>query len=651
MPDSGIPWDYAYQYLTGGVNTNSGWETWNSDGQFALSYARSAGAHGYLPVFSYYELQASSGSCSGCGEIQKDLSNLNNPATMAAYYQNFARLMQQLGPSVYGKPAIVHVEPDLSGFAQQAVANTTGCYGYCSGQGADPSYLKASVASSGYGPVAGLPNTYTGFNWALLHLRDLYAPNVLLAVHVSDWATGVDISSDARSGVDASGLGQQAGSFAARSGITGVPNGSSTYDLIFNDVSDRDAGYYKSVLGNASVWWDRLNNGFPNFHRWESYVSAVSSAAGRSVMVWQIPEGNQYFDSENNTTGHYQDNRAEYFFGHIDELAQSNVIGLLFGSGHGGSTVHFDGMKDGVTNPAALCTSDGLSSGQICASHLSSTADDDGGYIRMAAQRYYASGPHQLGTQPTPTPTVVSTTTPQPTSTAAPSPPPSSGLAAVSPLSLSSSAVYAGGKLSGSATLQNSSSSSVSVSQIEIAARPPVGSHAGGPYDDFGGLGSVSLAPGQSVTIQETRSFTSADPLGQWYAYLTYELSDGSWHDASPDLAFSVLPNPGFSQSTSASPAQLPAGAQTAIQAALTVNSGSLADGIVDVEVYSAAGQKVGQQFFSGQSISAGQTRPYSVSWTAVPAIGIYRVTVGVFGSGWSPALYWVSDAASVRVV
>ena len=34
MPNSGVPWSYAYQYLSGGVNTNSGWETWNTSGQF-----------------------------------------------------------------------------------------------------------------------------------------------------------------------------------------------------------------------------------------------------------------------------------------------------------------------------------------------------------------------------------------------------------------------------------------------------------------------------------------------------------------------------------------------------------------------------------------------------------------------------------------
>jgi hypothetical protein len=424
MPDSGIPWDYAYQYLSGGVNTNSGWETWNSNGQFPLYYAQGAAAHKYIPVFPYYELLQSNGTCGSCAEAQKDLSNLNNAGLMAGYFQNFRLLMQRLGRGTYngiagfGKTAIVHVEPDLSGYAEQAVLDNSKCYGYCTGQGNNPAYLKAAVAASGVPDVAGFPNTYQGFNWALLHLRDLYAPNVRLAFHVSDWATGIDIGSNSSTTIDAAALGREAGSFAAQSGIAGVPSGTSSYDLLFNDVLDRDAAYYKYVYGDASRWWDRLNVTFPTFHRWESYVSAASSAAGRSVIVWQIPEGNQYFDTENNTNGHYQDNRAEYFFGHIGELAQAGIIGLLFGAGNGGSTVHYDGMNDGITNPPAICTSDGLSSGRICANHTSRVADDDGGYIRMQAQRYYAGGGYPLGdSTPTPTPTTPTTTPAPPTAT------------------------------------------------------------------------------------------------------------------------------------------------------------------------------------------------------------------------------------------
>lgn len=424
MPSSNIPWDYAYQYLSGGVNTGSGWETWNTSGQFPLYYAQTSASHAYIPVFPYYELLQSNGACGSCGEAQKDLSNLNNTGLMSSYFQNFALLMQRLGKGTYngiagfGGTAIVQVEPDLSGYAEQAVLNNNNCYGYCTGQGNSPANLKAAVASSGVADVSGYPNTYQGFNWALLHLRDLYAPNVLLAFHVSDWATMYDIGSNTDPSLNPTSLGQEAGSFAAQSGMTGVPSGTSSYDLVFNDVADRDAGYYKYVLNNANVWWDRLNMSFPNFHRWESYVSAISQTTGRSVIVWQIPEGNQYFDTENNTNGHYQDNRAEYFFSHMSELAQSGIIGLLFGAGNGGSTVNNDGMNDGITNPASFCTSDGLSSGQICNNHTSTVSDDDGGYLRMEGQQYYAGGGYPLGGSGTPTPgTPTATATLSPTAT------------------------------------------------------------------------------------------------------------------------------------------------------------------------------------------------------------------------------------------
>jgi hypothetical protein len=108
-------------------------------------------------------------------------------------------------------------------------------------------------------------------------------------------------------------------------------------------------------------------------------------------MVWQIPLGNQYYRTENNSDGHYQDNRLEYFLSHVEELKQSGIIGLLFGAGNGGSTVNTDGKKDGVTNPPAMCTQDGSSGPAICNDHASTLPDDDGGYLRLPAQRYYAT--------------------------------------------------------------------------------------------------------------------------------------------------------------------------------------------------------------------------------------------------------------------
>jgi hypothetical protein len=386
LPASGIAWDYRWQYLAGGVNTNQGWETWNPNGTFALNYATESDQHGYIPMFPYYELFQSNGSCTGCSENQKNITSLNSPAVMRAYFQNFALLMKRLGPGSYddiqgfGKTALVNVEPDFSaGHTVQAVNNGT-CFGYCSGRGNDPALLRAAVASSGFDDVAGFPDTYTGFTLALAHLRDLYAPNVLLGYEVSPWATGVDIGTDTGATIDSAALGQMVGVFLSKLG---------PHEILFNDPLDRDAGQY-TVQFNQNRWWDRLNVKFPNFTRWEQYLHGASIADNNTpLLLWQVPLGNQYFLSENNTDGHFQDNRVEYIFGHIPELIQAGIVGALLGPGNAGNTTFGDARHDGVTNPTATCTTSGTSGGQICNDHPSTLADDDGGYVRLMAQAYY----------------------------------------------------------------------------------------------------------------------------------------------------------------------------------------------------------------------------------------------------------------------
>jgi hypothetical protein len=289
----------------------------------------------------------------------------------------------------------VHVEPDLAGYAEQAVLQGGACYGFCTGRGNDPANLRAAVSSSGFVRVSAYANDFRGFDLALLHLRDLYAPNVLLAFHVSDWASLYDIGSQTDP-ADARALGRRVARFAKRAGAAKLRPDTSRFDLLFNDVADRDAGFYKYVYGARHIFWDRRNMRLPNFHRWERYIHAVSKTASRRVLVWQIPLGNQYFRSENDTDGHYQDNRAEYFFHHVPELKRAGIIGLLFGRGNGGSTTNTDDKGDGVTNPPPMCTRDGTSGPKICNDHVSDVADDDGGYLRMAAKRYYAS-PVPLG--------------------------------------------------------------------------------------------------------------------------------------------------------------------------------------------------------------------------------------------------------------
>src|SRR5438874_1323181 len=63
MTSSGVPWKFRYAYLSAGVNTGQGWETWDTPaGQYATYYMNASQANGYIPVFTYYELLQSNPS-------------------------------------------------------------------------------------------------------------------------------------------------------------------------------------------------------------------------------------------------------------------------------------------------------------------------------------------------------------------------------------------------------------------------------------------------------------------------------------------------------------------------------------------------------------------------------------------------------------
>jgi hypothetical protein len=389
IPESKIPFDHAYQYLVGGVNTNTGWQSWGANSNFPLDYANKSAALGITPVFTYYQLLQSNGNCNSCDEAQKDLSNINNKDLMKKYYEDFTILMKKLGTNNFGKNSIVHIEPDLSGFAQQATNSQSKCFGFCIDSWGGPKSLKASVSDTGNADLKNLPNNYNGYNLALLKLRDIHAPNVKLAIHVSNWASGKDISSD-KSSINEWSLGWKVGDFARNSEKNETGESITKYDYIFNDVADRDAGFYDKVYGDNSKWWDTKNKLFPNFSRWENYINMINQINNKPIIIWQIPLGNQVARAENNSWGHYQDNKLQYFFEHIPELQNNGITGLLFGSGNAGSTYHYDNNKNGATNPSPICNTDGNSDKvSICTSLLSTDNDDDGGYFRSKSKIFY----------------------------------------------------------------------------------------------------------------------------------------------------------------------------------------------------------------------------------------------------------------------
>jgi len=126
--------------------------------------------------------------------------------------------------------------------------------------------------------------------------------------------------------------------------------------------------------------------------------------------MWQIPLGNTRMRSQNNTWGHYQDNRPEWLLDepartHVAAYRDAGVVAFLFGGGTDGVTRACDGQGDGVNNPAPsgantlaseLASADTPPSqvmrGTIPTLVTPYAADDDGGFFRWTAWQYYQVG-------------------------------------------------------------------------------------------------------------------------------------------------------------------------------------------------------------------------------------------------------------------
>ncbi|HEX8923497.1 MAG TPA: hypothetical protein VF828_02085, partial [Patescibacteria group bacterium] len=88
----------------------------------------------------------------------------------------------------------------------------------------------------------------------------------------------------------------------------------------------------------------------------------------------------------------------------------------------------------------------------------------------------------------------------------------------------------------------------------------------------------------------------------------------------------------------------------SALEADVTINSSdNLNDGVVDVEIYDGSGNRVNQQFFEHQNISANQNYTVKANWTP-GSTGSYKIKTGIFSTNWSQLYYWDDNVASFNV-
>jgi hypothetical protein len=118
----------------------------------------------------------------------------------------------------------------------------------------------------------------------------------------------------------------------------------------------------------------------------------------------------------------------------------------------------------------------------------------------------------------------------------------------------------------------------------------------------------------------------------------------------SPTASPATTPQPSFTSSAGVVPANVAPGDVAGIT--VTVTSGNLMTGLVDIEVYNPAGGKAFQQVFDNEAFTAGQPKTYAASWPvpATAATGTYVVKVGIFSPGWGTLYSWNDHAAQFAV-
>ncbi|MBF6614057.1 MAG: hypothetical protein IVW55_13090, partial [Chloroflexi bacterium] len=382
------PWDFRYQYLAGGANTGDGWATWsNPPGQYAINYIQDARSRGMIPAFMYYQILQSA-------PYYDEYQNMQSPSTMYSYFADWKLLMTK-SAQAGGGPIVVMLEADLTGVMQQLSTND------------DAATVAASVAASGFPDAAGYPNNFRGMYQAMLHIRDLYAPGVLVTLDASSWGPGDDIVLALR---DDPNYNWQLHADRTAAFLNSTGPG---FDMISWNPSDRDAAWYQSQGSNR--WWDFNNVTQPTFNTMGAWLGRIVQDTNKRALMWQVPNGNRVYRSENNTDGHWQDNKTEYFLNptsgrqHIQEWANLGVMGIWWGAGVGSQSHYYDAKGDGITNPPPINGN----------TEVAQYADDDGGYIRLQSDAYYSQGPVVLPGGTPPSPTVAPTGTP-PSPTVAP---------------------------------------------------------------------------------------------------------------------------------------------------------------------------------------------------------------------------------------
>ncbi|MFI8455397.1 RICIN domain-containing protein [Kitasatospora sp. NPDC085464] len=257
--------------------------TWGDDHVAQATYQGKPRPQKYF--WTWYSLR-DLGDMAGQGDGPGEVVAINRADLLTRYLNDYRFFLQKIGTS----QDMIDIEPDFWGYVRSL---------------GDPHKVAAQVKAANPTDCGSQENSAVGLAQCMITMAHKYAPNTGAGLHLTcwDWTTNMQ------------GCVKDYQELGAKNA-----------DFLVADVSDRDAGWYAKPENGArdTFWNDQKATAALGWYK------TMAESAGKPVVLWQVPVGNM---AQNNTVNHYKDDKVDWFFAHMDQVANAHVAALLFGAG------------------------------------------------------------------------------------------------------------------------------------------------------------------------------------------------------------------------------------------------------------------------------------------------------------------------------
>jgi len=281
-------WTSWWDCWSGSTTAPGYYVTWSDAHVAQATYQGSARPQRFF--WTWYSLR-DLGDLAGSGDGPGEVVAIDRVDLLTRYMNDYRFFLQKIGDS----HDMIDLEPDFRGYVRSL---------------GNPHQVAARVSGANPTDCGSQENSAAGLSHCLIAMARKYAPNTTVGIHLSCWDWQSNTQRCAR---DYANLGAQ------------------NADFLVADVSDRDAGWYAQPAhgGYNNFWTGQKAAAALGFYK------TMAESVGKPVVLWQIPVGNM---AQNNTLNHYKDDKVDWFFAHMDQVANAHIAGLLFGAGQGEQT-------------------------------------------------------------------------------------------------------------------------------------------------------------------------------------------------------------------------------------------------------------------------------------------------------------------------